>query len=153
MNEREASWQWIRERLKRFASDAGVQINEPEILPLPKGGGEMLHVEGQRQHVRLPLSDATLDELHHEDAGQQQMELQLRDLIARIAKVGDRVIVERFNGLYDVERISEPGKVDNARSDLKSIDEAWQIARGHVETGGRVWLHRQNSFSVERMKR
>ena len=73
------------------------------------------------------------------------------------AKLVDRVIFERGDGLYDVENVSAPGKLETARPGglpgLKSLHEAHEIALGHMKTGGRVWVrhhHTPNSIELYR---
>jgi len=151
IDEHEASRTWIRERLIEFAAERGVEIEEPDFLR--DGPVEFLHVRGHRQHVTATIGSVTLDELHHDPDEQAQMGSRLRNLIANIPKVGDRIVVETIDGLYDVLKVVELGVVDVARSQLKSLDEAWQVARGHVEAGGRVWIRRPNSTSLEPFSR
>ena len=67
------------------------------------------------------------------------------------ARVGDRVIFERADALFDVENVTAPGVIEKApRSPLKTFDEAVEIAAGHKKDGARLWVrHHANPNSVE----
>jgi hypothetical protein len=72
----------------------------------------------------------------------------MADLTA--AKAGDRVLFEKGDGFYDIEDVTAPGQFHSARRGLKSLHEARDIAVGHMDAGGHLWVrHHATLHSIE----
>jgi hypothetical protein len=129
---------WIRQRLEEIANALGVKIDGIEFADNPKALGEILIVRANSARVAADVGFTTLEDLASDDGKQAKMDARLRDLISRIPRVGDRVVFERVDGLFEVENVVASGKPETIDRTFKTRDEAWQIARGHLEKGRRV---------------
>jgi hypothetical protein len=127
---------WIKAELAQLASAGAVQIDDADLREVAQG--ELLIVRAHGARATLQIATSTIEDVAIDQATQTAVRDRLRDLISSIPQLGDRAIFERADGLFDVENVVA-GKRDAARAGLKSLDEAWQIARGHG-TSGRVWI-------------
>ena len=56
------------------------------------------------------------------------------------ARVGDRVILYRSDGKFDLFKIDESGDRVQVRESLAPLQQAYEIARGSLASGGQVWI-------------
>jgi len=56
-----------------------------------------------------------------------------------MTKIGDRIIVGKANGNFDIVKINESGVREQVRTDITPIHQAWEIARGSL-TGNTIWV-------------
>lgn len=64
------------------------------------------------------------------------------------ATADDRVIFERADGLFDVENVIAPSKLETARGGLKTLNEAREIALGHKNSGAQLWVRHHSKPNV-----
>ena len=68
------------------------------------------------------------------------------------AQVGDRVIFESADSVYEVQNVTAPGVFETVnRSPLSSLHAAWEIALGQMgPEGSNVWVrHHSTPNSIE----
>jgi hypothetical protein len=56
-----------------------------------------------------------------------------------MANVGDRIIVGKTNGKFDIFKINEAGERERVRKDIEPLHQAWEIARGSL-AGTQIWI-------------
>jgi hypothetical protein len=61
-----------------------------------------------------------------------------------VAGIGDRILVHKANGKYDIYKINEAGERERVRDDITPLHQAWEIARGSM-TGTKIWLSDEQS--------
>jgi hypothetical protein len=54
-------------------------------------------------------------------------------------KVGDRIIVWKANGKFDILKINELGESEQVRAEIAPLQQAYEIALGSLASGGQVW--------------
>jgi hypothetical protein len=54
-------------------------------------------------------------------------------------EIGDRIIVAKATGLFDVIKINESGERETVRWDIDSLHQARENARGSL-TGSTIWV-------------
>ena len=66
-----------------------------------------------------------------------------------MAKIGDRIIVGKSNGKFDIFKINESGEREQVRTDITPLHQAWEIARGSL-TGTQIWICDEGTTDVLR---
>ena len=54
-----------------------------------------------------------------------------------MANIGDRIIMGKSNGKFDIFKINESGERERVCADVAPLHQAWEIARGSL-TGNQI---------------
>ena len=63
-------------------------------------------------------------------------------------KPGDRIVVKRSDGQYDVRKIGASGEIEAVRTGIASLEQARHIARANLQLRGRMWVEDHSAPNV-----